>query len=64
MIVKSVQPVYLTDINGLRVVEWTTELDKTSRKEYHLSRTYTIRLYNSRGIEQEHNRQPRIDVRA
>lgn len=62
MIVRSVHPLFRPDLDGLRVVQWKTEVDPKSGKEYHTSNTYTIRLYNSRGTVEEHNRPNNIDV--
>lgn len=62
MIIRSINPVYRPDPAGIRVTEWTTRIDEKTHKEYHHSRSYTIRLYTKLGELKEYNKPSNINV--
>ena len=60
MRVESIKPLFHPSLQGIRVVEWKTEVE--GKKHYHTSRAYTIHLYSREGKITEHSNQRRIDV--
>ncbi len=62
MRIESVKSLYRPDINGIRVIEWRTEVN--GNKHYYSSRTYTIRLYSKDGVLEEYSNKREVDVRV
>jgi len=60
MRVESIKPLFHSIAEGIRVVEWKTEVE--GKKHYHTSRAYTIHLYSREGKIQEYSNQRNIDL--
>ncbi len=62
MRIESVKSLYRPDINGIRVIQWRTEVN--GNKHYYSSRAYTIRLYSREGKIEEYSNKREVDVRV
>ena len=60
MRVESIKPLFHPSVEGIRVVEWKTEVE--GKKHYHTSRAYTIHLYSRDGRLQEYTNKRNIDL--
>jgi hypothetical protein len=64
MLIKSIQSIYRSCYDGIRVTQWYTKIDERTHREYHTNTAYTIRLYNKQGVLEKDNARNTIDVRA
>lgn len=64
MLISSVTNVIRTLADHVRTTEWRTVKSETTGKLYHLSRTYTVRLYNARGVEYTSSNAHTVDLKC